>query len=73
MFMNELIAEVGSSALYVAAATFSVAVAALHFRQCSGSCSARYLSSDSRFCRYSATATFIDKAFRFYLIVLNII
>ena len=32
MFMNELIAEVGSSALYVAAATFSVAVAALHFQ-----------------------------------------
>ena len=24
---------------------------------------ATYLSSDTRFCRYSATATFIDKAF----------
>ena len=34
---------------------------------------ATYLSSDTRICRYSATATFIDKAFRFYLIVLNII
>ena len=34
---------------------------------------ATYLNSDTRFCRYSATATFIDKAFRFYLIVLNII
>ena len=33
--------EVGSSALHVAAATFSVAVAALHFRQCSGC--ARYI------------------------------
>ena len=34
---------------------------------------ATYLSSDTRFCQYSATATFIDKAFRFHLIVLNII
>ena len=34
---------------------------------------ATYLSSDTRFCRYSATATFIDKAFKFYLIVYNII
>ena len=34
---------------------------------------ATYLSSDTRFCRYSATATSINKAFRFYLIVLNII
>ena len=34
---------------------------------------ATYLSSDTRFCRYCATATFIDKAFLFYLIVLNII
>ena len=34
---------------------------------------ATYLSRDTRFCRYSATATFIDKAFRFHLIVLNII
>ena len=34
---------------------------------------ATYSSSDTRFCRYSATATFIDKAFRFCLIVYNII
>ena len=34
-------AEVGSGVLHVAAATFSVAVAVLHFRQCSGS--ARYI------------------------------
>ena len=34
---------------------------------------ATYLSSDTRFRRYSATGTFMDKAFRFYLIVLNII
>ena len=29
---------------------------------------ATYLSSDTMFCRYSATDTFIDKAFRSYLI-----
>ena len=49
---------------------------ALHRRYILGNVAvapATYLSSDTRFFRYGATATFIDKAFRFYLIVLNIV
>ena len=63
--LNLIYTEVGRSALHVA-------VAVRNFRQCSGS--ARYILKQ----RYevlplSVTATFIDKALIFYLIILNII
>ena len=59
--------EVGSSALHVAVAPRGYILGN------EAAVPATYLSSDTRFCRYSATATFIDKAFSLYLIVLNII
>ena len=43
LYAYRIYAEVGIGALHVAAATFTVAVAALNFRQCTGSGGARYI------------------------------
>ena len=67
-----LTTEVGSSALYVAAATsdryiFSSGSGASYILGNVAVAPATYLISDTMFYRYSAIATFIENAFRFNL------